>query len=324
MTNDEIPKSSARFRRYFKELRFRQLRSLLEVARTGSFAEAAEVLQLSCPTVWQQVRALEQEFKCPLVERHGRGAKLTEDGQFLLELATPVVDGFESMKDVFRQHKRIGPLHLTVATTAQLLANELAQPLQHFREQCPEVHIRFYENPSRSSLKMLENDEVDIAITGLPSDLSLKNDLDIEPIGAYPSVLLCRRDHPLTKKSRLDVQTLIKHKLILPAPNANSRAFYDRMFIQARLMEKVDVVLESTNAAVFLMFAQMGLGVCLFTLSPLFLKRLDGKSRPYQNLYWRDVTSLFGGETIVLARRRGKHLPRHVLNFQELVRQQFQ
>ena len=54
-------------KRYFKELRFQQLRALLAVHRHQSFAGAAAALGLSTPSVWQQVRGLEDAFGAELV-----------------------------------------------------------------------------------------------------------------------------------------------------------------------------------------------------------------------------------------------------------------
>ena len=51
-----------------------------EVADRGSFSAAAEALGVSQPAVSQQIRALEREIGEPLLDRGGRGARLTERG----------------------------------------------------------------------------------------------------------------------------------------------------------------------------------------------------------------------------------------------------
>ena len=63
-------------RRYFKELRFRQLRALVELAQKGSFTAVAETLKLSVPSAWQQIRALEEEFGTTLVRQNGKTVTL--------------------------------------------------------------------------------------------------------------------------------------------------------------------------------------------------------------------------------------------------------
>ena len=53
--------SSSKSRRY-KDTTFQQLRSFYETARLGSLSAAADQLDLSHPTVWAQVHALERDL----------------------------------------------------------------------------------------------------------------------------------------------------------------------------------------------------------------------------------------------------------------------
>jgi DNA-binding transcriptional LysR family regulator len=79
-------------RRYFKELRFPQLRSLVALARKGTFSAVAKAFQMSIPSVWQQIRALEQEFGVAMVRPSGKTVELTEEGWPLVEMSQPLVD----------------------------------------------------------------------------------------------------------------------------------------------------------------------------------------------------------------------------------------
>ena len=88
-------------RRYFKQLRIAQFRAMLELSRGKGFAAAATVLDLATPSVWQQVRALEDEFDVQLVEVNGQQVTLTDHGRLMVELATPVVDGFDGIIEQF-------------------------------------------------------------------------------------------------------------------------------------------------------------------------------------------------------------------------------
>src|SRR5437667_9746155 len=90
-------------RHAYKEIQLRQLRGFCETARLGSLSAAAESLELTQPTVWEQVRALEREFATKLVEPHGRGCHLTEDGRILTQLIAPLVAGIDSLKRNFTQ-----------------------------------------------------------------------------------------------------------------------------------------------------------------------------------------------------------------------------
>jgi DNA-binding transcriptional LysR family regulator len=83
------PSSNCPPRRYFKEVRFRQLHALVEFDRTGGFAPAAGALGLSVPSVWQQIRALELEYGVALVDSQGPLMFLTAEGRMLVDVAAP-------------------------------------------------------------------------------------------------------------------------------------------------------------------------------------------------------------------------------------------
>jgi DNA-binding transcriptional LysR family regulator len=64
-----------------------QLRSLCETGRLGSFWAAAKALEVSHPTVWKQVHALERQFGLPLMATHRYGCQLTVAGRLLIAMA---------------------------------------------------------------------------------------------------------------------------------------------------------------------------------------------------------------------------------------------
>jgi len=97
-------------RRYFKEVRFRQIRALVEMSRQGSFAATAAAMDLAVPSVWQQIRSLEDEYGVQLVVAEGSKVSLTDDGRALVDLAAPLVESFDGLRamfeDNFKREKR--------------------------------------------------------------------------------------------------------------------------------------------------------------------------------------------------------------------------
>jgi molybdate transport repressor ModE-like protein len=156
--------AAKRTRRYFKETRLQQLRGLCETARHGSLSRAADALDISRPSIWQQVRALEQQFGVSLVQCHGHKAELTDDGQLLLELATPLVDSFDSLKAAFDDRRQTLVRHLTVTTTPALLENELREPILEFHRQNPNVQLNLLDQLSHEGTSLLEAGAVDLGI----------------------------------------------------------------------------------------------------------------------------------------------------------------
>ncbi|MCX4782361.1 LysR family transcriptional regulator [Streptomyces sp. NBC_01264] len=73
----------------------RRLRLLRELAHRGTIAAVAEVLSFSPSAVSQQLSVLERESGLPLLERTGRGVRLTAAGQNLVRHADAVLELLE-------------------------------------------------------------------------------------------------------------------------------------------------------------------------------------------------------------------------------------
>src|SRR5690348_5968877 len=92
-------------RRYFKEVRFRQIRAFVELSRQGSFAATAAALDLAVPSVWQQIRSLEDEYGVQLVVSEGTKVRLTDDGRALADMAAPLVEAFDGLREMFEEQR---------------------------------------------------------------------------------------------------------------------------------------------------------------------------------------------------------------------------
>uniref|UniRef100_A0AAU2K2C3 LysR family transcriptional regulator n=1 Tax=Streptomyces sp. NBC_00049 TaxID=2903617 RepID=A0AAU2K2C3_9ACTN len=73
----------------------RRLRLLRELARRGTIAAVADALVFSPSAVSQQLAVLEREAGLPLLERTGRGVRLTPAGQHLVRHAEAVLERLE-------------------------------------------------------------------------------------------------------------------------------------------------------------------------------------------------------------------------------------
>jgi DNA-binding transcriptional LysR family regulator len=68
-----------------------QLRSFLAIVDSGSFTKAAERVHKTQSAVSMHVRRLEEQLGCALFVKHGRGARLTAEGERLIEFARRII-----------------------------------------------------------------------------------------------------------------------------------------------------------------------------------------------------------------------------------------
>ena len=68
-----------------------QLRSFLAIVDSGSFTKAAERVHKTQSAVSMHIRRLEEKLGCALFVKHGRGARLTAEGERLIEFARRII-----------------------------------------------------------------------------------------------------------------------------------------------------------------------------------------------------------------------------------------
>lgn len=98
----------------------RQLKSLTAIARTGSFARAAELVNLTPSAVSQQIQALESEVGASLFDRSSRPPSLTPAGMQMVGLAEEVLRLTDTAVDAINGTSISGTLSLGSVRTSAL------------------------------------------------------------------------------------------------------------------------------------------------------------------------------------------------------------
>ncbi|GLY16946.1 LysR family transcriptional regulator [Kineosporia rhizophila] len=151
------------------------LRSFVAVADTGGFQRAATSLHLSQAAVSQHVRKLESATGRVLIERHGRGSRLTGDGERLLVQARRLLALHDETLRSFGRHSTesvvIGSTEHAAAQLLPYLSAQLATTL-------PDLRIRFRLDRGTKLREGLAEGRVDLALLLGPAD-----DLRATPVG---------------------------------------------------------------------------------------------------------------------------------------------
>lgn len=110
-----------------------ELSVFIEVARRGSFAAAARILNLPTTTISRKLQQLEYELDVKLFNRTTRSLSLTEVGERLLPKATMVVEMVEELKSEAEYHSvtPIGTLNISAPSRIFELFSPLFSEFMH-------------------------------------------------------------------------------------------------------------------------------------------------------------------------------------------------
>ena len=216
-------------RHSYKEVRLQQLRSFCETARLGSLGAAARSLGLSQPTVWEHVHALERELAAQLIESHHRGCRLTAAGRLLVDLATPIVAGLETLAGTFREQFSAVESRLTVAAPQRVLAEDLFEVVEALRDRYPRMRLRLLERVSGQVSATVESGEADLGVSTDREPRSPR--LQFEPAYELSTLLVMSKSHPLARKKTVTPADLKGYPLV------NGPEGFTRSEVAAKLQE---------------------------------------------------------------------------------------
>ena len=145
-----------------------RLRALVTVADAGSVREAARRLTVTESAVSAALSALAREVRVPLVERDGRGLRLTASGQAYSAYARAILGLHEEGLAAARGDRDPERGRVRVAATATAGAYLLPAVLASFLSHHPGVDLRLEVGSSERLWALFAAHEADLVIGGRP------------------------------------------------------------------------------------------------------------------------------------------------------------
>ncbi|MFY9560084.1 MAG: LysR family transcriptional regulator [Terriglobales bacterium] len=234
----------------------RQLRYFSAIVRTGSFTHAAEELDISQPSLSQQIRTLEKQLGNPLFERLGRSVRLTAYGEALRQPAADILQQVAEAKsslDNLQEGVR-GTLRVGVIPT--IMPYLIAPRIGDFQSRFPEVDVQFTEDTTPHLVEQLQSGDLDLAVSGLP----VRNpDIVCSELTREPLFLAVAEKHPLARDKVADLHDLQHERLLLLKEGHCLRD--DVLRTCTRGKAEVHSVFETDQLASIFQFVRSGFGL---------------------------------------------------------------
>lgn len=256
-----------------------QLEALLALKTTGTTARAAARLRITQSAISKRIAALEATAGIPLVERVGRGCRLTTAGEALVAEAAPVL---ARLRDLVGGVKASGqPCLVRFAATESLLSSWLPGILRDAARASPGVALELHAHRGPVAIERVRSGDCDLAIcveSGLPKDL-VERRLGDEPMALAPARL--DRD-AVVGQQRFDAWTIEERSLTWEALRgqlqAGNRARRPDIAITGRL-ESFTALVQAARVGLCHALVPRGVAIAM-GVSRKSLVDLPGLTRP--------------------------------------------
>ncbi|MEV0232131.1 LysR family transcriptional regulator [Nonomuraea sp. NPDC050786] len=172
------------------------LRVLAAVARHGSVTEAARELHYSQPSVSHHLSRLEAATGVKLVQRVGRGIRLTPEGELLANRATEIVGRVDAATNELAAQVGLRTGRVRLAANASVLSTIVPKAAATLDQAHPGLELILIDRHPVEALHMLRGGEVDVALifryAGAPVEEE-EEGFRLVHIGDDPIYLVSRR-----------------------------------------------------------------------------------------------------------------------------------
>lgn len=295
---------------------FRQLEYFIAVGEAGSIAKAAEVVNVSPPSISASIAQLEAEFGIQLfVRKHSQGLALTAGGRLFLKEARHILADADALHtlavDIADQVR--GPLSIgCLSTFAQIVLPELRQ---QFSQKFPDVRVRQYERNQGQLLDMLQSGEIDVALS---YDLELSRDMTLEPLMSLPPYAMLPAGHRLAGQVSVTPEELAEEPMVL-LDLPVSREYFLSAFHQRGV--RPNVAERTSDIALMRSMVANGFGYGIANMRPLNTMSPDGKPLTFVPLAG-NLRPLVLGAITPNVERRTRTIREFIMHCKEYIGQQ--
>lgn len=247
---------------------------ILEVARCGGITKAAANLYITPSALSKFVQTKEEELQVKLFERRGKKFVLTYAGERYVEMSSQIARMQQEMENEMDRiaTENHGRLRIGFQITwADILITHV---IPEFRKIYPEVQIILDESYSEHLIQMLENHQLDMAITTVDGHTdSLLYDTLVEG----ELVLAVAADHRLVKLAIskegfkypwISFAECRQESAVLLYPGQRYRIYAEQIYKSYGIEPVINIQAHSTKTALLCVASNLGITVTIDYLIP--------------------------------------------------------
>ncbi|MET9622256.1 LysR family transcriptional regulator [Streptomyces sp. NPDC006464] len=197
-----------------------RLRALHAVSVHGTVGGAAAALGYTPSAVSQQIAKLERETRTTLLERRGRGIRLTDEAHQLVATAEQLLSLVEEAEVRLEERRGLPAGRLSIGCFASAARGLMPRALAELARRHPSLDARLSEVDPHVSIELVARGVIDLAVA---------HDWDIAPMPTPPGVeqsvigddlcdVLVPRAHPLSERASVRREELAGERWISQPP----------------------------------------------------------------------------------------------------------
>lgn len=203
-----------------------ELNYILTLAELRNFTSAAQACGLSQSALSKHLAKLESELgNVTLFDRSKRPIILTAAGEEFIQYARQICRDYEDLCLSMRKYSRLGRNILRVGVIPVMGRFGFSHLIKDFKTTLSaQETLEIIDRPSKELLKLLEKEEIDLALLATSSSQALKTNLTRYPLMKNELCLIVNDKHRFALRSSVDLREMTTERFAIPD---NETGMYD-------------------------------------------------------------------------------------------------
>jgi DNA-binding transcriptional LysR family regulator len=241
------------------DMTLNQIRTFAAVSRYLNMTRAAESLHISEPSVFQQVKSLEQYCGVRLYRKVGRQIELTREGRLVQADAREILLRVERLRQRFMPEIKFAKRgSLVVGASHGPSVTLVPSLLAAFKKSHPLAQVALRTRSSRAIERLILEGQAEIGLITNPSNLPA---LHVVPYRRENVVTVVSAHHPLAKKKELTLAELTQSPLIIRKGSEGSTSGILKQMEDLGFQLNILMECESGEAIKIAAIKGMGVGI---------------------------------------------------------------
>jgi DNA-binding transcriptional LysR family regulator len=242
-----------------------QLKIFAKVVELKSFSQAGKAVNLSQPTVSSHIKALENDFGCPMIDRLGREMALTKAGEVLYAYARKIIALCEETQSALSDFNGKMKGRLAVGGSTIPGTYILPEIMGGFKKKFPDVVISLRIGDTQTTLEKILAGDIELAIVGAKS---YKDNILQKKLLKDEMMLIVAKDEPWTATKQISLEMLTRLPFIVrEAGSGTLKAIELNLANVHRSLSDLTIVAEMSSTAAVIEGIKNKVGVSI--LSPM-------------------------------------------------------
>ena len=260
------------------------LRYFVTLAKLEHYTKAADILNITQPSLSHAIALLEEELGVALFEKNGRNISLTKYGKTFLEDVTSILAQLDVSVNGLQLAGR-GEGQIDIAFLRTLGTDFVPKAIRSFLNANPGKQINFTLQCDKvltgDILNGLKEKKYDIGFCSKFEDEPL---IDFIPVARQDLVVIVPPNHPLAEKDEIRLEETLPYPQIIFKKRSGLRQIIDGLFESIGATPKVAYEIDEDQVAVA--FVAQGFGIAVAPNIP-FIETVDVKVLPLVSPSWQ-------------------------------------